>query len=183
MDDPQNSLGKFFVLNTGLRSLGDSFHQVFFFNGEPKNFKFKNMYFQIMSMCVGWDGGMRGAGTCMCRRLQRPEVLDLPGATVGDCWSSPWVLGSKLQSSAGAVHSQPLSRLMNPQSHERYTRLPHAHFLVFSGLREAPLTVIDRLRPSVASFPTASRSPARMRMRRRQGFPGLVISLLQRINC
>lgn len=134
-------------------------------------------------MCGVEGGGWGGAGTCMRRRLQRPEVLEHPGATVGDCWSSPWVLGSKLQSSARAVHSQPLSGLMNSQSHERYTRLPRAHLLVFSGLREAPLTVIDRLRPSVASFPTASCSPARMRMRRRQGFLGLVISLLQRIKC
>lgn len=176
------SLGRFFVLNTGLWSLRNSFHQ-FFFNGEPKNFKFKDMYFQIMSSVWGGLGWVGGAGTCVCRRLQRPEVLDLPGATVGDCWWSPWMLGNKLQSSARAVHSRPLSRLTNPQSHERFTRLPHAHLLTFSGPREAPLTVIGRLRPSVAAFPTASCSPARLRMRSRQGFSGLAVSLLRPIKC
>lgn len=65
VDDPQNSLRKFFILNSGLRSVRDSFHQ-FFFNGEPKNFKFKNMYFQIMSMCVGWNGVAGGEPVHVC---------------------------------------------------------------------------------------------------------------------
>lgn len=53
MNDPKNSLGKFFCFK--YRSpgpLGIYLSRFFFFNDGLKNYKFKNTYFKIMSMCV-----------------------------------------------------------------------------------------------------------------------------------
>lgn len=53
---------------------------VFFLNGEPKIFKFKDMYFQIMSMCVWWDG-VGGGSRYMC--VQAPSEA----RSIGSPWS------------------------------------------------------------------------------------------------
>lgn len=114
MNDPKNSLGKFFCFK--YRSpgpLGIYLSRFFFL---MMGLRITSLKTRILKLCLCV---CRGACTEVCRCPQRPEVLDLPRAvsTVDD-WVVTVGAGKRTPVLGEAVHTLPLSRLTNPQNHE-----------------------------------------------------------------
>lgn len=79
VDDPQNSLRKFSVLNTGLRSPRNSFHQFFLM----VSLRISNLKICIFKLCLCVWGGMGGLGGSRYMYAQAPSEA----RSIGSSWS------------------------------------------------------------------------------------------------